>query len=242
VSSDVYFYSLGDRFWQEGPQTGIQDTARAYGLGSDTGVPLPYEQSGFIPDANNVKQRYNAKFGEGENVNTAIGQGYVLVTPLQLASIYATFANGGTVYQPNIVTKVLRYGGDPNRPEDVLRTIEPVVKGNVELPPNVYDPILAGLSGVPRSGTAATAFRGFDLNAFPIAGKTGTAQVDGKADTSIFAAFSTGSGPRYAVAAILEESGFGANAAAPLVRHIFETVSGQAASAVTAVDSGSMDR
>jgi penicillin-binding protein 2 len=242
VSSDVYFYSLGDRFWQDGPQTGIQDTARAYGLGSDTGVPLPFEKGGFIPDVNNVQQRYNAKFGEGENVNTSIGQGYVLVTPLQLANLYATFANGGTVYQPNIVTKVLKYGGDVNTPDDVLRTIEPVVKGKVELPPNVYDPILAGLSGVPSSGTAATAFQGFDLNAFPLAGKTGTAQVDGKADTSIFAAFSTGAGPRYAVAAILEESGFGANAAAPLVRHVYETISGQTASAVTAIDSGSMDR
>jgi penicillin-binding protein 2 len=242
VSSDVFFYSLGDRFWLSGPQTGIQDTARAYGLGSDTGIPLPYEKSGFIPDANNVEQRYHASFGEGENVNTAIGQGYVLVTPLQLANLYATFANGGTVYQPNIVSKVLTYGGDPNRPEDVLRTIEPVVKGHVELPPNVYDPILAGLSGVPRSGTAQSAFQGFDLNAFPIAGKTGTAEVDNKADTSIFAAFSTGAGPRYASAAILEESGFGANAAAPLVRHIFEAVSGQTRSAVTALDSGSMDR
>lgn len=243
VSSDTFFYSLGDRFWRDGPQKGIQDTARAFGLGSDTGIPLPYEQSGFVPDVDTMKVKYpNDKFGEGENVNTSIGQGKVLVTPLQLADIYATFANGGTVYQPNIVSKVVRYGGDLNKPEDVLRTVEPVVRGKVDLPPNVYDPILAGLAGVPRDGTAATAFAGFDLNAFPIAGKTGTAQVDGKADTSIFAAFGPIGGPRYATAAILEESGFGANAAAPLVRHIFETVSGQTPSAITAIDSGNVDR
>jgi penicillin-binding protein 2 len=243
VSSDTFFYSLGDRFWRDGPQKGIQDTARAFGLGADTGIPLPYEQSGFVPDVDTMKQKYpKDKFGEGENVNTAIGQGKVLVTPLQLADIYATFANGGTVYQPNIVSKVLKYGGDLNKPEDVLRTIDPVVKGKVDLPPNVYDPILQGLSGVPRTGTAAKAFAGFDLNAFPIAGKTGTAQVDGKADTSIFAGFGPVGGPRYATAAILEESGFGANAAAPLVRHIFETISGQAPSAITAIDSGNVDR
>ena len=69
-----------------------------------------YEQSGFVPDVDHdeaeVPQR--PSYGEGENVNTAIGQGYVLVTPLQLANAYATFANGGTVYQPNIVSKVLK--------------------------------------------------------------------------------------------------------------------------------------
>ena len=162
----------------------------------------------------------------------------MLVTPLQLANVYATFANGGTVYQPNIVSKVLRYGGDLNKPEDVLRTIEPVVKGQVDLPPNVYDPILPGPArACPAPARPPAPSPGFDLNAFPIAGKTGTAQVDGKADTSIFAAFGPVGGPRYATAAILEESGFGANAAAPLVRHIFETVSGQAPSAITAIDS-----
>ncbi len=55
MSSDAFFYSLGDRFWRDGPQKGIQDTARAFGLGSDTGIPLPYEQSGFVPDADTMK-------------------------------------------------------------------------------------------------------------------------------------------------------------------------------------------
>ncbi|MGZ4728489.1 MAG: penicillin-binding protein 2 [Acidimicrobiales bacterium] len=244
VSSDVFFYTLGDEFWNQGPKTGLQDTARAYGLGATTGIPLPFEQDGFIPDENTLKSKYPKApaYGEGNNVDSAVGQGYVLVTPLQLANLYATFANGGTVYQPNIVSKVLVYGGDLNKPEDVVRTIDPVVKGHVDLPPGTYDPILQGLSGVPGSGTAKGAFLGFDLNAFPIAGKTGTAQVDGKADTSVFAAFGPIGGARYATAAILEESGFGANAAAPLVRHIFETVSGQAPSAVTAVDTGDMTR
>ena len=244
ASSDVFFYSLGDRFWQDGPKSGLQDTARGYGLGADTGVPLPFEASGFIPDPATLKAAHPdaTAYGEGNNVDSAVGQGYVLVTPLQLANVYATFANGGTVYQPNIVSKVLVYGGRLDRPEDVVRTIDPVVKGKVDLGPAVNDPILQGLLGVPRSGTAQGAFAGFDLNAFPIAGKTGTAQVDGKADTSVFAAFGPVGGVRYATAAILEESGFGADAAAPVVRHIFEVLSGQTASAVTAVPSGDTTR
>jgi penicillin-binding protein 2 len=230
VSSDVFFYWLGDRFWKEGPQSGIQDTARSYGLGADTGVPLPFEQNGFIPDAASLKAKFPKAdpYGEGDNVNSAIGQGYVLVTPLQLANAYATFANGGTLYQPNMVTKVLRGGGKPDNPADVIEAIAPVVKGQVSLPGNVRDPILQGLEGVVRPpGTAAGAFGGFDLNAFPLAGKTGTAQVNGKADTSIFAAFGPVGAPRYATVAVLEQAGFGAAAAAPVVRHVFETVSGQ---------------
>ena len=244
VSSDVFYYWLGDRFWQDGPRTGIQDTARTYGLGAPTGIPLPFEQDGFIPDTESLTAKYPKAdpFGEGNNVDTAIGQGYVLVTPLQLATVYASFANGGTVYQPNIVSKVVRSGGDPNNPADIIRTIEPVVKGQIDLPANVYDPILQGLLGVPRTGTAATAFSGFDLGRFPIAGKTGTAQVNGKADTSVFAAFGPvgqAGPPTYATVAVLEESGFGADAAAPVVRHVFETVSGQVVGAVAPVTSGS---
>jgi len=240
VSSDVFYYWLGDRFWHDGPQTGIQDTARSYGFGADTGIPLPFEASGFIPDTNTLKQRYPKAdpYGEGNNVDTAIGQGYVLATPLQLANAYATFANGGTLYQPNIVTMILRANGKPDNPADVIQTIAPVVKGQVSLPGNVLDPILQGLIGVPRTGTAAGAFGGFDLNAFPLAGKTGTAQVNGKADTSVFAAFGPVGAVRYATVAVLEQAGFGASAAAPVVRHVYETVSGQTPQAVAPAAAG----
>ena len=142
-----------------------------------------------------------------------------------------------------MVTKVLRAGGDPANPADVVRTIDPVVKGHVDLPPNVHDPILQGLQGVTASpsGTAYAAFNGFDLAAFPVAGKTGTAQVNGKADTSVFASFGPIGAPRYATVAILEESGFGASAAAPVVRHVYETIAGQALTPVAPSNSGVPD-
>ena len=88
--------------------------------------------------------------------------------------------------------------------------------------------LLTGLVGVPVRGTAARAFAGFPLDAYPIAGKTGTAQVDNKADTALFSAFGPAYAPRFQVTAVLEESGFGATSAAPVVRRIFEVLAGLA--------------
>ncbi len=148
----------------------------------------------------------------------------MLVTPLQLANIYATFANGGTVYQPNIVTKVVRYGGDLNSPEDVLRTIEPVVKGKVDLPPNVHDPILAGprrrapLGHRCHAPSPASTSTPSPSPARPARPRSTARPTPRSSPPSVPSA-----DPAYATAAVLEESGFGADAAAPVVRHIFET-------------------
>ena len=130
-----------------------------------------------------------------------------------------------TVYQPNIVIKVLRLRRRASTsPSDVVRSIDPVVKGQVDLPPNVYDPILQGLMGVPPQRHRAGRVRRVRPQRLPVAGKTGTAQVDGKADTSLFVGFGPVDEARYVTAAVLEESGFGADAAAaPVVRHVFET-------------------
>ena len=88
------------------------------------------------------------------------------------------------------------------------------------------DPLLEGLAGVPVSGTATRAFAGFPLDQFPVAGKTGTAQVDNKADTAVFAAFGPLPAPQYAISVVLEESGFGGTAAAPVARALFDGLSG----------------
>ena len=220
VSSDVYYYDLGARFWLERGRfaNGMQDVARSFGLGTKTRIGLPEEKGGLVPDPE-VKRRRNegnprafpeGRWFTGDSIQMAIGQGDVLLTPLQLANVYATFANGGTRYQPRLALDV---GG--------RRTAEPVVAGTVELSSALRDPIAAGLRGVVEreEGTAAVAFSGLQL---PVAGKTGTAQVGRKQDTALFAAYAPADAPQLAVAVVLEESGFGGSAAAPVARRIIE--------------------
>jgi len=254
VSSDVFYYWLGDRMYRERSTFGdpIQSSARLFGFDEQSGIPLANEVGGVIPDAAWKQELYNAlppdqqangdpTWYAGDNLNLAIGQGDVLSTPLQVANAYATFANRGTLYQPRLVARVLRPGADPADPAGVERTIDPVVTRTFDLPPTIADPIERGLAGVTVSGTAATAFDGWDSAAWPLASKTGTAEVNGKADSSLFVAYGPVGSPQYVVFAILEESGFGSEAAAPVVRRVLEPLAGQVPAAVDEVpdvDSG----
>lgn len=245
VSSDVYFYRLGgEGFWQlpEGPDgdEGIQAVARSLGLGASTGVQLPYERGGVVPDREyfdlqadrGVFLRDGSQWFAGDTINLAIGQGNVLVTPIQLANLYATVANGGRLHQPNIATKVVTADGE------LVLEFGPRVLRELELTDEDLRPIVDGLLGVPRTGgvngTAWRAFEGsgFPLARWPVAGKTGTAEVDGKADTSLFAAFGPNDHPTFgvdvagdpqiALAVVMEEAGFGSTSAAPVVARILE--------------------
>ncbi len=229
VSSDAYFYNIGATLWNGRSHFGeaaLQSVAADLGFGSPTGIPLPNEASGRIPDAESRKKLHaanpkafpNGEWFTGDNVNTAIGQGDVAVTPLQLANAYATFANGGTVWQPRIALKITDQVGK------VIQELQPVQTRHVDLPAAWRDPMLAGFEGVVADGdgTAHAAFAGFPLAAHQIAGKTGTAQVQGKQPTSVFASFAPATNPQFVVDAFLEEAGYGADAAAPVVRRIYD--------------------
>ena len=235
VSSDAYFYAVGEDFWNARGQLGeeaFQESARLFGFDQETGVPLPSEKDGRIPTPEQRKAQYDANpdlflernWFTGDNVNMAIGQGDVAVTPLQLANAYATFANGGTRYAPNIATKITRGGNETS----VKRSFEPRINGSVEIPPAWRESLMDGLVGVTSrpGGTAFGTFGGFPLTEFPVAGKTGTAEVNGKADTAVFAAFGPVYDPQYQVAVIMEESGFGGTAAAPVARKLFDVFAG----------------
>jgi penicillin-binding protein 2 len=227
VSSDTYFYDIGARMWFAREQLGdpIQDTAELFGLGADTGVPLPNERSGRVMTPEEYAARHednptafpDGVWQAGDNVNIAIGQGEMLVTPLQLANAYATLANGGTLHSPNIALEVRRAGS-----EEVVRRYEPRVLRQIPIDPAWRQALVDGFVGVTQAegGTASGTFSGFPN--WLVAGKTGTAEVSGKADTAVFAAFAPSVDSQYAVAAFLEESGFGGVAAAPLVRRILE--------------------
>ena len=232
VSSDAYFYNVGAQFYLQqerlGGEDGMQQYIRGFGIGEETGIPLTEEVAGRLPTPQ-WRREYCAQLDcdqdwhAGDNVNLAVGQGDMVLTPLQLANGYATFANGGTRYQPQVAVSI-----DPPGEDTPPTLVAPVVAGQVDLPPDVRQPLLDGLAQVPISGTAASAFRGFDMEAFPIAGKTGTAQVQDKADTAVFSAFGPLPAPRYQVTVLMEESGFGGSNAAPVARALFDVFSGAA--------------
>ena len=234
VSSDVYFYSLGAELdssnkkrWNGYP---IQDVARSLGFGRASDIELPYELDGRVPDPDSRKRDHDenpeafpyADWYTGDTVNLAVGQGDLVVTPLQLTNAYATFANGGTVWQPHVGSAVRDVVRDTSTP------IEPRQESKADIPPADRDAILQGLEQVvsTEDGTAAAAFAGFPSATFPIAGKTGTAEAPPKQDTSLFVGFGPATDPHYVVTAVMEESGFGASAAAPVVRRVFDGLVG----------------
>ena len=245
VSSDVYYYRMADKFWNLTDlygQTPIQDAAGLFGLGAKTGVPLPGEAAGRLPTPESRRAAYEANpdvfltgdWRSGDNINTSIGQGDVLATPLQIANSYATFANGGTRFQPQIVDKVTRVtdpGGSPADPANytVVRTIEPVEQEQIVFEPDWYAKIFDGLLGVTQNagGTAYASWHA-SPTAWPMAGKTGTAQVSKKADTALFAGWGPaqpGLPADYAIAVVIPEAGFGGEVAAPLAFRIMEPLS-----------------
>ncbi len=229
-SSDTYFYSIGEAFWINQSQygrTGIQDMALRFGFGQRTGLGLPAESPGRVPTPENRIETFgeDAKWFPGDNVITAIGQGDVLITPLQLANAYATLATQGERFQLNLVRGFLNEDGE-------LDEVAPVQVADEQLDPQQWQAVHDGLLAVvdpsrgSGRGTALRAFQGFPLSSYPIAGKTGTAEVDDKADFSLFAGYGPANAPKYSVAAVLEQSGFGGEAAAPAVRRFFEHLAG----------------
>jgi penicillin-binding protein 2 len=153
-------------------------------------------------------------------VNASIGQGYVTVTPLQLARAYVALANGGTLYKPRIGEALVSPSGT------VVRRITPPVAGHLPVAKSTLAYIRAALGDVPTQGTAAPAFAGFPFGKLQVAGKTGTAQVQGKLATSVFASFAPLNHPKYVVVMMIPNSGYGADVSAPAVRQIWDGIYG----------------
>ncbi|WP_214320386.1 penicillin-binding protein 2 [Nonomuraea sediminis] len=246
ASCDTIFYRFAYELWLKGRRDLMPSNAKAFGFGRTTGVDLPGEAAGRVPDrrwkratwlatkAINCKKdkRRSAyvaaiakeqclegyRWRAGDAANFAIGQGDVLVTPLQLVRAYAALANGGKLFSPRVAKAVVAPDGR------TVRTITPPVVGRLPVSGKVLAYIRRALSDVPRDGTAAGAFHGFDLDKHPIAGKTGTAESYGKRDTSWFASFAPAAKPRLAVVVMISQGGTGASAAAPAVRRIWEGI------------------
>jgi penicillin-binding protein 2 len=219
VSSDVFFYRLGLAAENHGNGLLIQDWAHRLGLGRLTGIDLPAEGQGLIPSPAWRNALYKKKLTDrpwsvGDNINLAVGQGDVSVTPLQLAVAYATIANGGYVVRPHIGQRIEDADGR------VLQEFGTPSRRHVDIDPAYRQAIMDGLYGAANlpGGTSTAVFAGFKI---PVAGKTGTAEKGlGRADQSWYAGITYPDDPQYVVVATDEAGGFGAERAAPMVRQI----------------------
>ncbi|CAB4858279.1 MAG: penicillin-binding protein 2 [Actinobacteria bacterium] len=161
------------------------------------------------------------RWREGDALNAAIGQGDTAVTPLQLAMVYAAIANGGTVYEPQIVKAIMGPDGK------VVKEVSPKVKSKVKVPRATMNFLQASLPGVTTDGSGETPFIGFPLDRIPVASKTGSAQVTGnKVSTSWFASYAPADKPRYAIVMMVTQGGTGSKTSGPSVRNIYEALFG----------------
>jgi penicillin-binding protein 2 len=230
-SCDTVFYEIGYEFYKRKKEE-LQATSREFGLGSKTGIDLPGEVSGRVPDAA-WKKEFNKNYPEyqlwlpGDTVNMAIGQGDLLVTPLQMASVYAGLGNGGTLMRPHVLKDVLDSEGG------VALSSEPVAMGQLNASEAELNVLKRALVKVTTTGTAKGTFRGFDVR---VAGKTGTAQVYGKDDYAWFCAYAPADTPRYAVAVVVEQGGHGGSVAGPAARNILAQLLGEPLTEVHTTD------
>ena len=255
-SCDTNFYKFAFDDWRADggirpvprPKDPMIAMARAFGLGERTGIDLPSESPGLIPTrewrrsyweslkddfcqgaknpAFNAERRARNedackdgfRFRGGQATNFSIGQGETVVTPLQLAVAYAAIANGGTIVTPTLGRAVIA-------PDGSVTPIDPPSKGRVPVRSDVLAGLRDALVGVTREpgGTAYNTFRGSAVSA---GGKTGTAQVNGKQDTSWFASFAPAESPSLVVVGMVAQGGTGATTAAPMVREIYEGIFG----------------
>jgi len=223
-SCDVYFYQAGER-------TGIDALARwssILGLGRKTAIDIPGEAAGLVPSPDWKLRSKGEVWFPGETLSAAIGQGYVLVTPLQLTSLYGTIARRGVHMDPYLVSRIEDVAGNE------LYRRDPTVKRESDIPDEVFDKIISGLAGVvtEERGTGRVA----RIAGVPVAGKTGTAQVvrlqDVKEDEEEvpyelrdhgwFAAFSPVNRPQVVSAVVVEHGGHGSSSAAPIVARIIK--------------------
>lgn len=253
VSCDTVFYGLADREWKKDgginpkkgkPKDWFFRTAHQFGLGKETGIDLPNEVTGRVPDRQ-WKQRYweankdawcktgkkngsyvekiayencleGNKMREGDEINYSIGQGDTLLTPIQEAVIYGAISNGGTMYTPTIGKAIVSPDGKH------ITEIKPRSHGRLPITKATRDMMDKALAGVVTSGTAAWKFNGWPQDKIPLHAKTGTAEVYGKQTTSWLATYSKD----YSVIMTISQAGTGSGASGEAVRNIYSAMYG----------------
>ncbi len=214
-SCDAFFYQYGNAAGIEA----IDAVGKSLGLGEASGIELTNEASGILPSPEWLRTTHNQRWSQGQTANSSIGQGYVLATPLQMAMIAATVANGGTSYQPSLIYQIQEPDGASVRRPDKIRG--DLTKMN-NLTPDQIEIVRKGMWRVVNdSGTGARA----KVPGVTVAGKTGTAQAwtDGKKDDNAwFIAFAPYDHPKLALAVIVQGGKAGGEVAAPIASKIIE--------------------
>ncbi|WP_371678556.1 penicillin-binding protein 2 [Streptomyces sp. NBC_01276] len=252
VSCDTVFYALGHQQWLKdgglhpvkNPAQIFYKTAHQFGLGAETGVDLPGEEKGRVPDREWKQKFWEAnkdqwcKTGKkggtyvellsyenclegnlmraGDAVNYSIGQGDTLVTPIQMATIYAAISNGGTLWNPTIGKAVISADGKK------VEEIKPKAHGKLPMTEETRSKIGEALEGVATRGTAAWRFGGWPQKEIPMHAKTGTAEVYGKQTTSWFATYTED----YTIVMTISQGGTGSGASGPAVRNVYNALYG----------------
>ncbi|WP_432076068.1 penicillin-binding protein 2 [Streptomyces wuyuanensis] len=252
VSCDTVYYALSHQQWKKdgglkpkkNPADWFYKTAHQFGLGAETGIDLPNEVTGRVPDRRwkqkfwEANKDYWCKVGKkggdyiqqlsyenclegnlmraGDSVNYSIGQGDTLVTPIQMATIYAAISNGGTLWNPTVGKAVVAADGKS------VREIKPKSHGKLPMDTKTRKLMNEALAGVATRGTAAWRFGGWPQDKIPMHAKTGTAEVHGKQTTSWFATYTKD----YSIVMTISQGGTGSGASGPAVRNIYNALYG----------------
>ena len=207
-SCNPWFYHLGLELYRQMGDAYLADWAREFGFGSATGIDAVAEEVGQI----------NNPTSEGAAVQMGIGQGDMLVTPLQVANMLAAIGNGGTLYRPQVIEKITNIDGE------IIDQFQPEVLNEIPVSDETLDAIKLGMEAVVRD-QRGTAYRRFLGMRAPVYGKTGTATTSVEDPHSWFAGFTDGNNPDrpdIAIAVILEYAGDGSQYAAPVFRRVVE--------------------
>lgn len=209
-SDNVYFYEMGNRLGIDN----LEKYARMFGLGSETGINLPGETDGLVASRSYKQKVYHEDWYLSETFDAAIGQGFQLVTPLQMAVVLSEVANGGHRYRPYLVQSITKQDGT------VTQTFGAEELGRLNVSEKTLAIIRDGLRDVTESGgTAGDAFKDFPI---PLAGKTGTAENPHGADHGWFIAYAPFDDPRFVVVVVVPQGGYGSESAAPIARKVLD--------------------
>ncbi len=225
-SCDVFFYQTGEKLGVDA----LAEYAKGGGLGRPSGIQLAHERKGLIPTAAWKKKRFKESWQAGETLSISIGQGFNLVTPLQMAVFIAAVGNGGTLYRPRIVKSIEDTNGA------IVKVVEPEITGGLPASKENLELVKKGLLEVVQ-GDRGTARR-IRIQGIDIAGKTGTAQVfsrkagekfDNKTltrtlqDHAWFVCYAPAENPKIAISVIIEHGEHGSSAAAPVASDLIAT-------------------